>query len=620
MEKISNSSGVDIYKYSTLKERHDIRFVDLAPGFPDDALKCSITTSSLIDAPPYEALSYTWGDDVQPHRILIEKCWLPIRSNLNSALKRLRDETKSRRVWVDALCINQLDTKEREEQVRHMHSIFKHASMVVVYLGEETEESELIPELFRAYGYMRRLTKLLFPERYDEVPELGSKVDTKSIHTGSPSWSSARAFFGRPWIRRTWIVQEVLAANHLTFICGNWKLSEDIVREAVVGFIEFPPVELFGRSLPDISMEQRVEGLNQFFSLLATVQDKPNRSDKDLINLLFLVFETKCQDPRDLYYALLGLSNESTELALLPSYSEPWQHTYRRYAKYFVKQGHGLRILNMSSSDSSSHHKNNGSLPSWVPDLSFEGRLPLLLVRHDGIENTREYAAASLANPIFKFLDDKRVLITGGILLDRIERLGPHKVEKDKQHTENPHSLRGLGAEAPAQPASSTEIQELRMRVHDWAGDLRELISQDANDYSARDIDQVISCTLLCDQRHGISETVPPLVGTVNFKDDFCATILDSEATEDQLHLLRSINHYASRYRFCVTVDGFAGQVPPNTLVGDLVFLIMGSPIPFVMRPKGSTYQLIGQGYIHDIMNGEALSKNMHLLREIHIV
>jgi hypothetical protein len=620
MQKISNSSGVGIFKYSTLKERHDVRFVDLAPGSPDDALKCLITTSSLIDAPPYEALSYTWGDNVQTHRILIEKCWLPISSNLNSALKRLRDETKSRRLWVDALCINQSDIKEREEQVPHIHSIFKHAQMVVVYLGEETEGSELIPELFRAYGYMRRLTKLLFPEDYDEVPELGPDVDTKSIATGSPSWSSARAFFGRPWIRRTWIVQEVLAAHDLTFICGNWKLSGDVVREAVVGFLEFPPVELFGRSSSDRSMEPRVEGLHQLFRLLVMLPIKPNHSDEDLINLLFLVFETKCQDTRDLYYAILGLSKESTELALTPSYSEPWQHTYRRYAKYFVKQGHGLRILNMSSSDSSSHHKNNGSLPSWVPDLSFEGRLPLLLVRHDGMENTREYAAASLAKPIFKFLDDKRILVTGGILLDRIQRLDPHKVEKDRQHTENPHSLRGLGAEAPGQPTSSTDIQQLRMRVHDWAGDLRELIRQGANYYSVGDIDQVISCTLLCDQRHGISKTIPTLVGTENFRDDFCATALDSEATKDQLDLLRSIDHYASRYRFCVTVDGFAGQVPPSTVVGDLVFLIMGSPVPFVMRPKGSMYQLIGQGYIHGIMNGEALSQNMHLLREIHIV
>jgi hypothetical protein len=41
--------------------------------------------------------------------------------------------------------------------------------------------------------------------------------------------------------------------------------------------------------------------------------------------------------------------------------------------------------------------------------------------------------------------------------------------------------------------------------------------------------------------------------------------------------------------------------------VGDQICLLHGSRVPFVMRQQGSAYTLIGEGYIHGIMCGEAL-------------
>lgn len=43
-------------------------------------------------------------------------------------------------LWIDAICINQSDIKEREEQVARMAHIYKRARRVVVWLGDTDED------------------------------------------------------------------------------------------------------------------------------------------------------------------------------------------------------------------------------------------------------------------------------------------------------------------------------------------------------------------------------------------------------------------------------------------------------------------------------------------------
>ena len=64
----------------------------------------------------------------------------------------------------------------------------------------------------------------------------------------------------------------------------------------------------------------------------------------------------------------------------------------------------------------------------------------------------------------------------------------------------------------------------------------------------------------------------------------------------------------ASQRVFCSTKQGRIGLVPCTTQTGDLVAVIMGADVPFVLRLSGvGTYELVGDCYIHGVMNGEAL-------------
>lgn len=95
----------------------------------------------LDSKPPYEALSYTWGDEESACWILLDGLPFHIRPNLRHALRRLRQPRHTRVIWVDAICIDQTGTDEKSVQVLMMGRIYAGARRVVAWLGEETFDS-----------------------------------------------------------------------------------------------------------------------------------------------------------------------------------------------------------------------------------------------------------------------------------------------------------------------------------------------------------------------------------------------------------------------------------------------------------------------------------------------
>jgi hypothetical protein len=67
----------------------------------------------------------------------------PITQNLYVALQRLRSPNQYPYLWIDALCINQHNLKERSMQGQNMLSIYKKAATVLVWLGECEQDTAL---------------------------------------------------------------------------------------------------------------------------------------------------------------------------------------------------------------------------------------------------------------------------------------------------------------------------------------------------------------------------------------------------------------------------------------------------------------------------------------------
>lgn len=93
----------------------------------------------------YEAVSYCWESEELDGKMVLEGAVIPITKNLSALLKQLKkssDAKSGMKVWIDALCIDQREITERNQQVKLMKRIYKSAFAVLVWLGETNAISD----------------------------------------------------------------------------------------------------------------------------------------------------------------------------------------------------------------------------------------------------------------------------------------------------------------------------------------------------------------------------------------------------------------------------------------------------------------------------------------------
>jgi hypothetical protein len=122
-----------------------IRLIELLPADTlGSTLRCRIHNTSLDaeheDRISFEALSYVWGERVGTRPIFCGDKSILVTPNCEAALRHLREELKSRLLWIDAICINQSQdkfaTQERNQQVKMMGEVYAIATKVLIWLGE----------------------------------------------------------------------------------------------------------------------------------------------------------------------------------------------------------------------------------------------------------------------------------------------------------------------------------------------------------------------------------------------------------------------------------------------------------------------------------------------------
>ncbi|KAG4433781.1 hypothetical protein IFR05_010748 [Cadophora sp. M221] len=201
--------------YPPLKDG-EIRILIIHPSqrgdtIPCDLISCPLKTGSNM---PYAALSYTWGSTNPSKNIRVNGYEVHIRQNLWLALGALRDETDRRTIRADAICINQSEILERNRQVSRMCDIYRSASCIAIWLGEACDDSDLVFD-YLGTSQASRLLRIAMgseglPGEREDSPVCLSKRFKKAL----------LALCERPYWRRVWIIQGVLAASRLTVLCG----------------------------------------------------------------------------------------------------------------------------------------------------------------------------------------------------------------------------------------------------------------------------------------------------------------------------------------------------------------------------------------------------------------
>jgi hypothetical protein len=195
---MSSIPSLDCYREPLLPD--SIRLLRLLPNEDKTApVQCELFHYSLQESGrrthPYEALSYVWGGSEKPQSISIREHNsksghdstsghdLPATENLHAALSRLRYPCFERIIWIDAVCINQNDEREKEQQIQFMAKIYALANRVVVWLGEAAEDSDQALHWIRVAG--------------------GKK--SKYSPTNETIQQAVIALLHRPWFRRIWV-------------------------------------------------------------------------------------------------------------------------------------------------------------------------------------------------------------------------------------------------------------------------------------------------------------------------------------------------------------------------------------------------------------------------------
>ena len=320
--------------YTKLPSDRHIRLISLASDTVSVQyiLRCSFVEQDIREVIPwagYNALSYVWGDSPERVTISCNGHMTFITRNLYNALQQIWKVTPKQVLWADALCINQDDDEEKGYQVSMMGDIYKTATTVLIWLGDD---ENTFARSWSAIGMTAN--------------EPGNLEDDSALDD----------FLAHPWFTRAWTLQEVLLARKAVLICGtrwiDWRLLFETIGPK-------GPLEALQKCTKIMQSEHgREEGQNPL---------------KELLLASSMRYAT---DPRDKLYALLGLLTQ-TSTRIRPDYTIPYRQLVINFVIDQVRRHGDIWFLHACGTDREGNRQRNdldlgGSHEeqrSWVPDL-----------------------------------------------------------------------------------------------------------------------------------------------------------------------------------------------------------------------------------------------------------
>lgn len=564
------------------------RLLQLLPGATGEPIKGSIVNVNLYDNPGYEALSYCWGDAANTIRIYIGKEYIDVTRNLHDALVKLRDKEDPRTLWIDAICINQYNVSERSQQVGIMGQIYKQAKKTLVWLGLETADTarafELIPYLLA-----------IFEEVFQGKPR-PVRLDLRILRHPRilRVYEQVRLFEPfiqleqRPYFSRIWIIQEIaVSSNSVSLFWGQYCLSWE---------------EYFAAAYTFACLEVRKANLHQPLGafpalVMAALQLRASKSTP-LISLLDQYRRKDSTDPRDKVFALLGIagSKDVSSLSCKVDYNMTVVEVYTNLASSYIQRDDNLDILSYTQCG-----PGIPGLPSWVPDWTSREDMPINFrvpncsgIRFDHHAGGDNGCGTSI------YVNGK-TLTSQGVLLDQITRISglidkawgigccnAHAGETIAELKERGSYVAGgtaMDAFFMTQLAGCPKLQYDIMK-----GRFQELWEEAKKHTPKKTIQGSVTVSTAEGSQQQRINLIP----------------IDDRETGEVESLLSSSLQYTKRRRFAMTSRGYYGLVPAKATPGDEIAILKGANYPFVLRAQGQSWKLVGECYVHGVMNGEA--------------
>jgi hypothetical protein len=370
-----------------LKPGNTIRLVQIHAGDSAANLTCDIIQAKLGEAPPYEAISYTWGSTEHLQTIPCgpEGANIAVTQNCESVLRRLRDPNSPRLVWIDAICIDQGNVGERNAQVAIMGQIFQNARRVIIDIGEASPNSD------RAlHAIVNCSEKALY------AMDLGLQIR-----------DDVGELYRRPWFDRVWVLQEAFRSEEASVLCGT----------RLVPWASFRPFRIWVDSRPAWETEHWHVELPSIVPSVLTVGNHRSRTytaRKDLLPLLCKGRTCAASDERDKVFALLPMLADAQAENLTADYAKDTVRVFTEIATWLLPVA-GLSVLTCASAGSKMK-----DLPSWVPDWSAHYREPWMIGFGDVYYPLSAGGNSKAITEVLLTTDDTPQLKVRGVAVDTI--------------------------------------------------------------------------------------------------------------------------------------------------------------------------------------------------------
>ncbi|KAK4163290.1 heterokaryon incompatibility protein-domain-containing protein [Cladorrhinum sp. PSN259] len=594
-----------------------MRLLKLLPRVPFGRIRCELFEVAVREIGEYQAVSYTWGAGERSGVIFVDGKSMSVSPNVEDLLYHLSSYFRSRFLWIDQVCINQADNDEKSSQIPLMGDIYRDADNTIVWLDDVEEPwkaRSMLAAIWHEHMYGTTQSTLeLMRSHAEESPLMG--------------WAAMMNVFAHPWFSRVWVIQEIILSPRATVLASGEKIQWSHF-EVFAELMLSSPFNTLLRSNDAYGFkDDACIGLGNAAKMAIFRRIFWNSSDYSiggsLEYLLGIFANFQSTLPADRIYGLLALLSPEYRSAahwLQPDYSKPPDEVFTIVATHLLHSDCN-EILSLAGIG---YDRNLPQLPSWVPDWTSLSVKDKWRMNFTQASHSSRYSASSSV-PLSHYFPSLEVLSIKGHLFDTILHLSPvhtyaahHKSEfaptqQEKAAVIRPHLIsRRMASQHIADPYPATGQPRDEAFWRTLIGDTES--SRPANAEFGKYF-------RLWEIMLGYQSRDDP-----DMESDFAAGMEDllsendikAQGQEPVPMLLRQVSFWNSNRimcstgrKFCVTKKGFMGMVPPGTREGDLLVILYGLYTPFVVRPvEGSErVRIVGEAYVHGMMDGEALSQ-----------
>ena len=609
--------------YPPLKGPRDMRVLELHSGKYDAELNCTLHACSVEFEYPrdpetnyrpftlhavscttgtpvwYTALSYVWGNPALVKPMTCNRRPFATTQNLDLALRRIRRLDVAVMLWVDQICINQDDLQEKNQQVAIMGTIYQRAWTTLAWLGEDADNSSDALD-----------TLLATRDALQTYPD-GKPLDVEDFERfylplpNSPKWLELGKLMSRPWFYRVWIMQEVVLSHRIIIICGAKCISWADLSMFTYCMIDNDLAQHLHRWGPfhgeDESPESGCIRVNTIEGIREYNIGTPSKTP--FLNRLVEGRGAQATNPRDKVFAIMGMTRD----VMYPKYSDPVTDIYVEAALKIVTTPFGIDLLCCVD-----HLHPTPSQPSWVPDWATPRQTASLgyYAKHHGIyrASKKPYWEMQLRTDI---TEKGAALAIVGVIVDTITEIGMISGEPDLKDLLIPGTatshfvLEGidLAIEAchPSSSSKSTIFETFWQTL---------VAGKDPSNHVKAPDEYSSIFALLFDSATGRSPSFPDQPSDSRRQRLTLENLKVRTPARTYRDMQVAMKSASKNRRLGVTEKGYLGLYPRGANIGDQVCVFIGACVPFVIRKLGggNEYQLVGECYVHDIMDGEAES------------